>query len=82
LWRLVVEARAAGATALTLEVRASNAVAQRLYRWFGFAPVGIRRNYYARSHEDGIVMWVHDVDSDDYGRRLVAIGAVLDGAAG
>jgi ribosomal-protein-alanine N-acetyltransferase len=82
LWRLVVEARAAGATALTLEVRASNVVAQRLYRWFGFAPVGIRRNYYARTHEDGIVMWVHDVDSDDYGRRLVAIGSALDRSVG
>ncbi len=82
LLRLVVEARAAGATALTLEVRVSNSVAQRLYRWFGFAPVGIRKGYYAQSHEDGLVMWVHDVDSDQYGARLDAIAAALAGRAG
>ena len=77
LWRLVAEARAAGASSLTLEVRVSNVAAQRLYAWFGFAPVGIRKNYYARSNEDGIVMWVHDVDSDDYGARLSTIATAL-----
>jgi ribosomal-protein-alanine N-acetyltransferase len=79
LLRLVIEARAAGATALTLEVRVSNVTAQRLYRWFGFAPVGVRKDYYARSHEDGLVMWVHDVDSDEYGARLSAIARTLGG---
>jgi ribosomal-protein-alanine N-acetyltransferase len=77
LWRLVAEARAAGATAMTLEVRASNLAAQRLYAWFGFAPVGIRKDYYAHSREDGLVMWVHDVDSDAYGAQLAAIAATL-----
>ncbi len=82
LLRLAVEARAAGATALTLEVRLSNVAAQRLYRWFGFAPVGIRKDYYARSHEDGLVMWVHDVDSDAYGAHLAAIARTLGDPAG
>jgi ribosomal-protein-alanine N-acetyltransferase len=77
LWRLAEEARAAGATALTLEVRVSNASAQRLYQWFGFAPVGIRKGYYARTGEDGLVMWVHDVDSAAYGARLAAIAGEL-----
>ncbi len=77
LWRLVDEVRAAGATALTLEVRVSNAPAQRLYQWFGFAPVGIRRGYYPQTGEDGLIMWVHDVDSASYGARLEAIGREL-----
>src|SRR5271169_4537096 len=40
-------APAHGVRHLTLEVRASNDPAQALYRRFGFAPVGVRRNYYA-----------------------------------
>lgn len=32
--------------ATTLEVRASNTPAQRLYSWFGYAPVGVRKDYY------------------------------------
>ena len=77
LWRLVAEARDAGATALTLEVRVANTAARRLYTWFGFAPVGIRKGYYAQTHEDGLIMWVHDVDSALYGARLDAIAEVL-----
>jgi len=77
LWRLVDEVRAAGATALTLEVRLSNTAAQRLYQWFGFAPVGVRRGYYAQTAEDGLIMWVHDVDSALYGARLEVIAREL-----
>jgi ribosomal-protein-alanine N-acetyltransferase len=62
---------------LTLEVRASNAPAQVLYRRFGFAPGGIRRNYYAETGEDAIVMWAHDIDSDEYAKRLGSIEARL-----
>jgi ribosomal-protein-alanine N-acetyltransferase len=40
---------------LTLEVRRSNQPAARLYRKYGFRPVGIRPNYY-EDREDAIVM--------------------------
>ncbi|HXZ83500.1 MAG TPA: ribosomal protein S18-alanine N-acetyltransferase [Acidimicrobiales bacterium] len=80
--RLVVEARATGATALTLEVRVSNLAAQRLYRWFGLAPVGVRKDYYAHSREDGLVMWVHDVDSQGYGAHLDAVARALGESTG
>ncbi len=59
-----------GARSLTLEVRTGNANAQALYRRFGFAPVGIRRNYYPETGEDAIVMWVHDVDTPAYAAKL------------
>jgi ribosomal-protein-alanine N-acetyltransferase len=41
---------------MTLEVRRSNAAAQRLYRRFAFRAVGVRPNYYAEDLEDAIVM--------------------------
>jgi ribosomal-protein-alanine N-acetyltransferase len=49
-----------GARSLLLEVRPSNADAQRLYRQFGFEVIGMRRGYYpaARGREDAIVMRV------------------------
>ncbi len=77
-----------GLEALTLEVRSSNAAAQRLYRWFGYAPVGTRKNYYRdgpRGREDALVMWCHDIDGDGHGERLDAIATALgvtEGASG
>ncbi len=41
---------------LTLEVRRSNAPAIRLYRKYGFRPVGIRPAYYVDNREDAVVM--------------------------
>lgn len=69
-------ARDRGFTNLTLEVRVSNQAAQELYRRFGFAPVGVRKKYY-EDVEDAIVMWCHDIHSDDYGRRLRTLEAEL-----
>ena len=70
-------APAHGVRNLTLEVRVSNAPAQVLYRRFGFAPVGVRKNYYAETGEDAIVMWARDVDGEAYARRLERIEAQL-----
>ena len=66
-----------GVRHLTLEVRASNDAAQALYRRFGFGPVGLRRGYYAETGEDAIVMWVRDIDTEDYRGRLASIEAQL-----
>ena len=77
---LLDQARAAptlGVRHLTLEVRVSNTAAQALYRRFGFAPVGVRPNYYAETGEDAIIMWARDIDTADYARRLAEIDARL-----
>ena len=74
---LAERAVARGATALTLEVRTSNKAAQELYRRFGFAPAGVRKNYYPETGEDALVMWAHDVDGPEYARRLATIEAEL-----
>jgi len=54
---LIEHAKARGALCMTLEVRTSNIVAQNLYTKFGFAPKGIRRNYYSDTQEDALIMW-------------------------
>jgi ribosomal-protein-alanine N-acetyltransferase len=71
---------AAGATSLTLEVRVSNQRAQAIYRRFGMAPVGVRKRYY--QDEDALIMWVHDLEGEDFAHRLDEIAASLDGAGG
>lgn len=48
-----------GSERLSLEVRASNLIAQRMYRKFGLVPGGIRKKYYTDNQEDAIVMWVN-----------------------
>jgi [ribosomal protein S18]-alanine N-acetyltransferase len=73
----VSEARDRGVTQVSLEVAAGNERAQALYRRFGFAPVGVRKNYYQRSGEDAYVMWAHDVDAPAYAQRLAAIAAEM-----
>jgi ribosomal-protein-alanine N-acetyltransferase len=56
LAHIIALGRTRGCRLVTLEVRRSNAAAQRLYRRFGFRPVGVRPNYYAEDQEDAIVM--------------------------
>lgn len=75
---LVDAAGVAGARHLTLEVRVSNAGARSLYQRFGFAPVGVRKDYYR--DEDALVMWATDIDTDEYAARIAAIRASLGDA--
>ena len=53
---LVERARAAGAAAVLLEVRADNGPAQRLYAARGFTRIGVRRRYYQPGDVDALVM--------------------------
>ena len=67
------DARARGLTAMTLEVRTSNAAAISLYRRFGFAPAGVRPAYYTDADgttTDALVMWIHDVDDPAFLLRI------------
>jgi ribosomal-protein-alanine N-acetyltransferase len=68
-----------GARHLTLEVRVSNAAAQSLYARFGFRTEGLRKNYYAESNEDGLIMWAHDIDTPEFAERLAGIESGIDG---
>lgn len=66
-----------GADSITLEVRASNTAALALYRRFGFAPSGVRKDYYKDPTEDALVLWAHEIDSPEYAERLARIEASL-----
>lgn len=44
-----------------LEVRASNAIAQQMYRSFGFKIVGRRARYYHDNNEDAILMTLNQL---------------------
>jgi ribosomal-protein-alanine N-acetyltransferase len=77
---LIERALEHGVEALTLEVRPSNGPAVALYGRFGFAPVGVRKNYYRETNEDALVMWATEVQSDAYRERLDEIRASLPAA--
>ena len=43
-------------TAIFLEVRAKNTVAEKLYKKYGFREIGVRKNYYKNPEEDAVLM--------------------------
>jgi len=51
-----------GAVRLSLEVRVSNIIAQKMYRKFGLVSGGVRKNYYPDNGEDALVMWVNLIE--------------------
>ena len=73
LAELVRQALALGANQMTLEVRMSNVRAQEIYRRFGFVPAGARKAYYSDNGEDALVMWAHEINTDEYAGRLAVI---------
>jgi hypothetical protein len=36
----------------------------------------VRKNYYPVTGQDALVMWVYDIDSEEYALRLDELGAV------
>ena len=60
LRRVLTEGRTLGARRATLEVRASNGRARRLYERLGFYVAGVRRNYYTSPVEDALILWRDD----------------------
>ncbi len=55
---------------ITLEVRASNEVAQAFYHRFLFRTIGVRKGYYADNREDALLMAL-DLASFSHRRRVV-----------
>lgn len=65
--RLVVQlleaSKQQGMACATLEVRAGNAAALRLYESLGFQVAARRKGYYPDNGEDALVMWMHRLDT-------------------
>jgi [ribosomal protein S18]-alanine N-acetyltransferase len=60
LLHVLAEAQRLGARRATLEVRAGNIGARRLYERLGFYIAGTRRNYYTNPVEDALILWRDD----------------------
>jgi [ribosomal protein S18]-alanine N-acetyltransferase len=69
---LIHRATEVGARWMTLEVRASNSVAQGLYRKYTFKEMGVRRRYYSDNGEDALVMWTDALDAESFQETLEA----------
>jgi ribosomal-protein-alanine N-acetyltransferase len=74
LTELLRTATAAECHEVLLDVRVDNARAQRLYRRFGFEPIGIRKGYYQPGNVDALVMRLADPAAAD----LPAAGSAAD----
>jgi ribosomal-protein-alanine N-acetyltransferase len=70
------QAQELGLNPVTLEVRASNQVAQQLYRKYGFRYKGVHQAYY-RNGEDAWLMEV-EIDRDAYQSRLAELRQALE----
>jgi [ribosomal protein S18]-alanine N-acetyltransferase len=79
---LLAEARRRGCTETFLEVRADNMRAQRLYKWWGFTEIGIRRGYYQPSGTDAIVMRRDLATPSDAETVTPGEGGLVSGAGG
>jgi len=75
---LFARAERLGAEWLTLEVRASNLPAQKLYEKYGFRPAGIRRRYYSDNNEDAIIMWTERLRDRSVRDRLAKLKTALE----
>lgn len=64
LSRLLLCARQRGLTHATLEVRASNHKALKLYQKFNFQEAGVRKRYYA-DDENARILWRSELQSDE-----------------
>ena len=60
---------------ITLEVRASNEAAQRLYEKYGFDRAGLRVRYYSDNHEDAVIMTTPPIASPDFRIRFETLAA-------
>lgn len=58
---LLEESKDRGITSLTLEVRASNEPAIRLYESLSFERAGIRKDFYSHPKEDAVIMWLKPI---------------------
>ena len=70
---LVERAYEMGARWITLEVRASNLHAMRLYERFGFKAIGRRRGYYTDNGEDAVIMWSDSIHAPAFKTRFTGI---------
>lgn len=70
LLQLAVRTTPQSTTAVTLEVRPSNPVAQSLYKKWGFEEVGRRKHYYRDNYEDALIYTVDGIREPEFGQSV------------
>lgn len=70
LCRLLQDALDRSLKRATLEVSEKNLPAISLYQKFGFAIAGRRRNYYPKTGEDALVLWLKGLDRPQFKTEL------------
>ncbi len=78
LLHLLIKGANLGCVEATLEVRASNFPAQRLYLRHGFEVAGIRYHYYNDNGEDAVIMTRPSLDASALQAELDAVVPELD----
>ncbi len=73
----IAEGLRRGVRRMTLEVRSSNEAALSLYRKYGFAPIAVRKRYYETEGEDAVVMWMDQMNTPEFERKLDGIRQTL-----
>ena len=58
------------AAVMTLEVRASNTVAQSLYLKYGFQEAGVRKGYYTDNKENALIMTTDLISTDSFKEKF------------
>jgi ribosomal-protein-alanine N-acetyltransferase len=66
----IEQAQILNASVVTLEVRASNKIAQELYSKYGFRVTGRRLKYYSSDGEDAIIMSTDNITSPPFQASL------------
>jgi len=61
--------------AVTLEVRASNESAQRMYEKYAFNRMGLRKRYYTDNNEDAVIMTTPDLFTAGYEKLVEELRA-------
>jgi len=73
----ILHAKSLGARWLTLEVRASNEAAQKLYFKYGFKSLGARPYYYLDNSESALILWSEDIETQQFKQLLEQRTAAL-----
>lgn len=73
LIKLLREGIKNGAKWSTLEVKATNNSAIKLYQKFGFSVMGRRKHYYQQDGEDALIMWTDELINAPYQELLSSI---------
>jgi ribosomal-protein-alanine N-acetyltransferase len=69
---VMAEAARKGARRATLEVRASNEAARKLYESLGFAVAAVRARYYTQPDEDALILWKEGLETSTI--RNIGVG--------